>query len=85
VTDETLHSRLEPLIAEMIASGLTLDQAVAEIERQFCAEAKRRHGSVVRAARALGIHRNTLMRLLPSTRRVGVVAGRKNAKRRWSR
>ncbi len=56
-----MSSRLQRLVAEMIDSGIRLDQAVRELERQFIMAALERNGgNRSLAARSLGIHRNTL-------------------------
>lgn len=58
---ETLNRRLKRIVEELVERGLTLEQGRNEFERQFIVASLGRHdGSVGRAARALGIHRNTL-------------------------
>ena len=55
------NSRLRELIADLVQSGLTLEQAREEFERQYIAASIQMHdGNLGRTARALGIHRNTL-------------------------
>ena len=56
-----MSSRLQRLVAELIDNGIRLEQAMRELERQFILVALERHrGNRSRAARSLGIHRNTL-------------------------
>ncbi len=56
-----LVTRLQRLVAEMMDSGIRLDQAVREFERQFILAAlEKNRGNRSLAARSLGIHRNTL-------------------------
>lgn len=64
-----LHAQLEHLIDELLANGLTLQQARDEFERQYAVQARQKaRGNATRAAQALGIHRNTLLKLAPSAR-----------------
>jgi DNA-binding NtrC family response regulator len=56
-----LSTRLQRLVAEMMDSGIRLDQAVREFERQFILAAlEKNRGNRSLAARSLGVHRNTL-------------------------
>ncbi len=56
-----MTNRLQKLVAELIDSGIRLDQAVREIEKQFILAAlEKTRGNRSLAARSLGIHRNTL-------------------------
>ena len=53
--------RLERIIEEMVAKGILLRQARAEFERKFILTVLRRNGgNKTKAAREMGIHRNTL-------------------------
>ena len=53
--------RLQRLVHELMDSGIRLEQAVRELERQFIVAAlEKNRGNRTRAARSLGIHRNTL-------------------------
>lgn len=56
-----MRARLQRLVCELMDSGIRLEQAVREFERQYieAALAKNRGNRSV-AARVLGIHRNTL-------------------------
>ncbi len=56
-----LHGRLENLVGEMVAGGIRMDEAVRELEAHFLRRVLEEHkGNQSKAARALGIHRNTL-------------------------
>ncbi len=56
-----LRGRLEDLVDEMVAGGIRLDEAVRELEAHFLRRVLEQHkGNQSKAARALGIHRNTL-------------------------
>ena len=58
-----MKDQLEALVNQMVDRGILLEEAVAEFERRFikCAMDHSR-GNQSRAARVLGIHRNTLSR-----------------------
>ncbi len=59
---ESLHQRLESIVAEMLERGLTVKDAVREMESIFFEHAGRKfRGNKTRMAEALGIHRNTLL------------------------
>jgi len=56
-----MQQRLDALVAEMIAGGIRMDEAVRALEAQFLRHTLQQHrGNQSRAADALGIHRNTL-------------------------
>ncbi len=58
-----MKDQLEALIAQMVERGILLDEAVSEFERRFIKHAMdQSDGNQSRAARSLGIHRNTLSR-----------------------
>ncbi|MFQ5778482.1 MAG: helix-turn-helix domain-containing protein [Terriglobia bacterium] len=60
-----MKDELEALIHQMVDRGILLDEALAEFEKRFIQRALDHHrGHQLRAARALGIHRNTLRRKL---------------------
>jgi two-component system nitrogen regulation response regulator GlnG len=60
-----LKEQLESLIGQMIDRGILFDEAVGEFERKFIKRVlDRTNGNQSRAARMLGIHRNTLSRKL---------------------
>ena len=57
----SLHQQLSLIVDELVTSGVTLDQARKEFERQFIvASLKSNEGSLSRSAASLGVHRNTL-------------------------
>ena len=56
-----LHQRLGEIIDELVASGVSLEQARGEFERQYLVRTLRvASGGVSRSAEMLGVHRNTL-------------------------
>jgi DNA-binding NtrC family response regulator len=58
-----MKEQLEALIASMVERGILLDEAKAEFEKRFIVCAlERTKGVQGKAARKLGIHRNTLRR-----------------------
>ena len=64
-----LKDRLESLCVDMIDRGILFNEAVEQFEKCFITEVTRRSdGSMVRAAEALGIHRNTLTKRLADYR-----------------
>jgi len=57
----TIDDRLNQIIDELIASGITLEQAVEAFEAKYIVAAmKENRGNVTKASVALGVHRNTL-------------------------
>jgi Fis family transcriptional regulator len=62
-----VKEQLERLVSEMIDRGLRYDEAVGEFERKFIMTAlEKNKGNQTRAAKAMGIHRNTLNKRLTS-------------------
>ena len=58
-----MKNQLEALVLRMIDQGILFSDAVAEFEKRFIERVLNRHnGNQSRAARTLGIHRNTLSR-----------------------
>jgi DNA-binding protein Fis len=58
-----VRDQLEALIAQMVDRGILLEEALTEFERRFIKRAMEHSaGNQSRAARVLGIHRNTLSR-----------------------
>ncbi|PYS96357.1 MAG: histidine kinase [Acidobacteria bacterium] len=56
-----LRVRLQKIVDDLLESGIRLEQAVREFERQFILAAlEKSGGNRSRAARSLGVHRNTL-------------------------
>lgn len=56
----TIHERLEEIAGELLDAGITREQAVSEFDTTIIETALRRGGSVTRAARIAGVHRNTI-------------------------
>jgi Fis family transcriptional regulator len=58
-----VKEQLENLIGQMVERGILFDEAVNEFEKKFIKRVlDRANGNQSRAARVLGIHRNTLSR-----------------------
>ena len=58
-----MRDQLETLVGQMVDRGILFDEAVNEFEKRFIRRAlDRSNGNQSRAARLLGIHRNTLSR-----------------------
>tara|TARA_Y100000758_G_C15737888_1_gene307203 strand:+ start:319 stop:528 length:210 start_codon:yes stop_codon:yes gene_type:complete len=58
-----VRDELNQLVDEMVAKGIRYDDARQEFERRFISRAlARSEGKVGRAARMIGLHRNTLSR-----------------------
>jgi len=58
-----LKDQLESLIGMMVERGILLEEAVTEFEKKFIKRVlERSNGNQCRAAKVLGIHRNTLSR-----------------------
>lgn len=58
-----MKDQLEALIGQMVDRGILFDEALAEFEKRFIKRAlESANGNQSRAARVLGIHRNTLSR-----------------------
>jgi len=58
-----LKDQLEALVGQMVERGIQFDEAVNEFEKRFIKRVlDRSRGNQSRAARLLGIHRNTLSR-----------------------
>src|ERR1700689_5542149 len=56
---------LDNLVTQMHAGGITYDEAVREFKRRFILEVLACHrGNQCKAAKELGVHRNTLSRIL---------------------
>ncbi len=62
-----MKDQLESLIAIMVERGILFDEAVSEFEKKFIKRVlEEESGNQSRAARVLGIHRNTLSRKIES-------------------
>lgn len=58
-----MRDQLEGLVAQMVERGILFDEAVGEFEKRFIKSVlERAEGNQCRAAKILGIHRNTLSR-----------------------
>jgi DNA-binding protein Fis len=58
-----MRDQLESLVGQMVERGILFDEAVNEFEKKFIKRVLDRfNGNQSRAARLLGIHRNTLSR-----------------------
>lgn len=58
-----MRDKLNRLVDEMVAKGIRYDDARQEFERRFISRAlARSEGKVGRAAKMIGLHRNTLSR-----------------------
>ena len=58
-----MKDQLESLVGMMVDRGILLDEAVHEFEKKFIKRVlERLNGNQSRAAKILGIHRNTLSR-----------------------
>ena len=58
-----MRDQLEALVGQMVERGIQFDEAVNEFEKKFIKRVlDRSRGNQSRAARLLGIHRNTLQR-----------------------
>jgi Fis family transcriptional regulator, factor for inversion stimulation protein len=64
---------LESLIGMMVERGILLEEAVNEFEKKFIKRVlERANGNQCRAAKVLGIHRNTLSRKIDAYRLTNV-------------
>lgn len=60
-----MKRELDNLVTQMRAGGITYDEAVREFKRRFLLEVLASHrGNQCKAAKELGVHRNTLSRML---------------------
>jgi Fis family transcriptional regulator len=60
-----LKRELDSLVTQMHAGGITYEEAVREFKRRFILEVLACHrGNQCKAAKELGVHRNTLSRIL---------------------
>jgi transcriptional regulator with PAS, ATPase and Fis domain len=58
-----VKDQLESLVGMMVERGIRLEEAVSEFEKKFIRRVlERLNGNQSRAAKVLGIHRNTLSR-----------------------
>jgi DNA-binding NtrC family response regulator len=62
-----VKDQLEALVTQMIERGLLFEEAISEFEKKFILKVlERNQGNQTKAARAMGIHRNTLNKKLAS-------------------
>ena len=60
-----MKRELDNLVTQMHAGGITYDEAVREFKRRFILEVLSGHrGNQCKASKELGVHRNTLIRIL---------------------
>jgi DNA-binding NtrC family response regulator len=77
--EASVKRELDTLVAQMYAGGITYDEAVREFKKRFLLEVLAHHrGNQCKAAKDLGVHRNTLSRMIselhldPSEIRMGL-------------
>ena len=64
-SEDSVKDQLEALVAQMHSSGILYSEAVREFKKRFLMNVLRQNnGNQCRAARELGMHRNTLSRTL---------------------
>ena len=62
-----MKDQLQALVTQMIDKGLYLEEAVSEMERRFILTVlERNKGNQTKAAKEMGIHRNSLNKKLAS-------------------
>lgn len=62
-----MKDQLESLVSQMIDRGLLFEEAVSEFEKKFILKVlEKSNGNQSRAAKVMGIHRNTLNKKLAS-------------------
>ena len=62
-----MKDQLESLVSQMIDKGLFFEEAVCEFEKKFILKVmEKSNGNQTKAAKAMGIHRNTLNKKLAS-------------------
>ena len=60
-----VKDQLEALVAQMYRSGILYEEAVREFKKRFIVNVlQENHGNQCKAARELGMHRNTLSRTI---------------------
>ena len=60
-----MKRELDSLVSQMHASGITYDEAIREFKKRFILEVLAAHrGNQCKAAKDLGMHRNTLSRTI---------------------
>ncbi len=72
-----VKNQLDTLINQLVDRGILLEEGIAEFEQRFIQKTLDKHqGNQSCAARALGIHRNTL------SRKIGLYKLRSNGRKR---
>jgi Fis family transcriptional regulator, factor for inversion stimulation protein len=72
----TMKSRLEDLVKEMVAGGISYKDAVEEFQKHFILMVlKKTNGNLSKAAEELGVHRNTLSKQVGEYFQNGHMAG----------
>jgi DNA-binding protein Fis len=62
-----VKDQLEALVTQMIERGLLFEEATGEFEKKFILKVlEKNQGNQTKAAKAMGIHRNTLNKKLAS-------------------
>ena len=65
-----MKDQLEELVNHMVDRGLFHEEAIAEFEKKFISKVlEKNRGNQTKAAKALGIHRNTLKNKIASYNR----------------
>ena len=76
-----MKDQIEALVSQMYKSGILYSEAVREFKKRFIlAVLSENHGNQCKAARELGMHRNTLSRTI-SELKLDMRAVRDNARR----
>jgi len=64
-SEESVKDQLEALVAQMYSSGILYSEAVREFKKRFIINVLQQNkGNQCKAARELGMHRNTLSRTI---------------------
>jgi DNA-binding NtrC family response regulator len=83
---ESLNGQLSRVIFELVLRGVPLEAARREFERQFImASLRSSEGNLSRAAKSLGVHRNTLRNKVATLGIDVAERGQKSAYRRAPR
>jgi Fis family transcriptional regulator, factor for inversion stimulation protein len=81
-SEEKVKDQLEALVSQMFKSGILYSEAVREFKKRFIVTVlEENNGNQCKAARQLGMHRNTLSRTITELK-VDVKAVRTGSKRR---
>lgn len=81
-----MKDQLEALVAQMYGSGIFYSEAVREFKKRFILNVLRQNkGNQCRAARELGMHRNTLTRTINELKLWAKVREIRDARPHWRR